>query len=263
MMADLPAERPSYGSPPFFNGGMDYFGPFYVSVNRSSEKCWGFLFTCLTTRALHIECVPSIDMNSCVLGNERFIAWREKTLVLWSDTGTNFIATEKELYLCIQSWNQKFLASQMSERGILWHFNPPSAPHSGGSGEGMVKSVKRTLYAVLGNRRHTDVVLQTTFYLVESTLNNRPLTPVSSDPTELAAITPNHFLLGHRSCTVPSLLSEEDFDHRKRYVRAQCYVESIWKMWLAEFVPNLNRRSKWSTLAKTELKSGHILWVAD
>ena len=32
MMADLPAERLSYGSPPFFNTGMAYFGPFYVSV---------------------------------------------------------------------------------------------------------------------------------------------------------------------------------------------------------------------------------------
>ena len=34
MMADLPAERLSYGSPPFFNTGMDYFGPFYVSMKR-------------------------------------------------------------------------------------------------------------------------------------------------------------------------------------------------------------------------------------
>ena len=74
MMADLPAERLSYDSPPFFNTGMDYFGPFYVSVKRSSEKRWGFFFTCLTTRALHIEVVPSMDMISCVMGIERFIA---------------------------------------------------------------------------------------------------------------------------------------------------------------------------------------------
>ena len=263
MMADLPAERLSYGSPPFFNTGMDYFGPFYVSVKRSSEKRWGFLFTCLTTRALHIEVVPSMHMNSCVMGIERFIARRGKPRVLWSDNGTNFIAIEKELSLCIKSRNQKFIASQMSERGILWHFNPPSAPHHGGSWERMVGSVKRTFYAILGNRRLTDEVLQTTFCLVESNLNNRPLTPVSSDPTEIDAITPNHFLLGNRSSTVPSLLSEEDFDHRKKYVRAQCYADSIWKKWLAEYVPNLNRRSKWSTPANTELKSGDLVWVAD
>ena len=74
-----------------------------------------------------------MNMNSCVMGIERFIARRGKPRLLWSDNGTIFIATEKELSLCIQSWNQKFIASQMSERGILWHFNPPSAPHHGGS----------------------------------------------------------------------------------------------------------------------------------
>ena len=119
MMVDLPADCLSYGSPPFFNTGMDFFGPFYVSVKRSSEKRRGFLFTYLTTRALRIEVVPSMDMNSCVMGIERFIARRGELRVLWSDNGTNFIANEKELSLCIQSWNQKFIASQMSEKGNL------------------------------------------------------------------------------------------------------------------------------------------------
>ena len=76
MMADLPAERLSYGSPSFFNTGKYYFGPFHVSVKRSSEKRWGLLLTCLTTRALHNEVVPSMDMNSWVMGNESFIAWK-------------------------------------------------------------------------------------------------------------------------------------------------------------------------------------------
>ena len=92
---------------------------------------------------------------------------------------------------------------------------------------------------------------------------NRPLNPVSSDPTLLDAITPNHFFLENRSSTVPSLLAEASFDHRKRFVGSQCYADSIWKTWLAKYVPNLNRRSKWSTPAKTELKSGDLEWVVD
>ena len=70
MMSDFPRERLAYREPPFLNTGIDYFGPFYVSVKRSTEKRWGFLFTCLTTRAVHFEVVPSRDTSSCVMGIE-------------------------------------------------------------------------------------------------------------------------------------------------------------------------------------------------
>ena len=46
MMADLPPERLSYRHPPFASCGVDYFGPFQVTIWRSSEKHWGFIFTC-------------------------------------------------------------------------------------------------------------------------------------------------------------------------------------------------------------------------
>ena len=70
MMADLPSERLGFKSPPFTNVGLDYFGPFYVTIRRSSEKRWGFLFTCLTTRAVHVEIAHSMDANTCVMGIE-------------------------------------------------------------------------------------------------------------------------------------------------------------------------------------------------
>ena len=57
IMVDVPRERLAFRSPPFSNTRIDYIGPFYVSVKRSTEKRWGFLFTCLTTRAVHFEVV--------------------------------------------------------------------------------------------------------------------------------------------------------------------------------------------------------------
>ena len=54
IMADFQKERLAYQSPPFTNNGVYYFSPVYVTVRRTTEKGWGFLFTCLTTRAVHV-----------------------------------------------------------------------------------------------------------------------------------------------------------------------------------------------------------------
>ena len=149
------------------------------------------------------------------MGIERFIARRGTPQILWSDNGTNFTGAEKEFSACFKALNQQTIASEMSQKNIKWLFNPTSSPHHGGSWERIVRSVKRTYYAVLGNRRLTDEVLQTTFCLVEMKLDNRPLTSVSNDPSEMDAITPNHSLLGFRPSMLPSLVESEDFDHRK------------------------------------------------
>ena len=118
IMADLPRERLAYREPPFTNTGIDYFGPFYVSVKRSTEKRWGFLFTCLTTRAVHFEVVPTMDTSSCVMGIERFAARRGTPSVLWSDNGTNFVASEKELLQNVAAWNQQTLSETLVKKRI-------------------------------------------------------------------------------------------------------------------------------------------------
>ncbi|XP_063956504.1 uncharacterized protein LOC129263265 [Lytechinus pictus] len=55
-MAELPIERLTPYSPPFHYTACDYFGPFQVKVGRNkTAKHYGVLFTCLNTRAVHLE----------------------------------------------------------------------------------------------------------------------------------------------------------------------------------------------------------------
>ena len=142
-------------------------------------------------------------------------------------------------------------------------FNPPSAPYQGGIWEKLVRSFKRVLYTVLSRRRLTDEVLNTTFCLVGHAINSRPLTPESPDPCDLNAITPNHFLLGEYSTGIPSVVGNNEFDYRKRYAHAQSYAYAIWSRWIREYVPALNRRSKWQTPAEQHLKTGDLVWMVE
>ena len=127
-MAELPIERLAYQSPPFTNTGVDYFVPFYVTVRRTTEKSWGFLFTCLTTRAVQVEIVPSMDASSCVMGVERFVSRRGDKLFSLTMVLT-LLVRKKKLRENIEKWNAINIAVELAHKGIKWRFNPSSAPH--------------------------------------------------------------------------------------------------------------------------------------
>ena len=95
VMADLPEARLGYEAPPFIHSGVDYFGPIQVRHSRKTEKRYGVLFTCLTTRAVHVEVAHSLDADSCIMAIRRMIARRGKPVHLWSDRGITLSAQIK------------------------------------------------------------------------------------------------------------------------------------------------------------------------
>ena len=61
QMGNLPPDRVTPGGPAFMSVGIDYFGPIAVKRGRGREKRYGCLFTCLSSRAVHIEVAESLD----------------------------------------------------------------------------------------------------------------------------------------------------------------------------------------------------------
>ena len=108
-MADLPKERTATTDPPFTFVGVDYFGPMNVKFRRGSTKRYGCIFTCLVTRAVHIEVAHSMDSDAFLMALHRFIARRGKPQKVFSDNGTNFVAAYKELADEIKTVNSKKL----------------------------------------------------------------------------------------------------------------------------------------------------------
>ena len=90
-MADLPEDRLTPEKPPFSFVGIDYFGPLEVKQGRSRVKRYGCLFTCLRTRAIHIEIAHSLGTDSMVNALRRFISIRGCPKRIRSDQGTNLI----------------------------------------------------------------------------------------------------------------------------------------------------------------------------
>ena len=67
-------------------------------------------------------------------------------------------------------------------------------------------------------------------FLVEQTLNARPITPASDDPANLEALPPNHFVLGRAKVCIPFIPNAEVYsNHRKMLQSCQAYAEMIWK----------------------------------
>ncbi|XP_043245749.1 uncharacterized protein LOC122393608 [Amphibalanus amphitrite] len=243
-MASLPAARFD-ATRPFSSTGVDMFGPLFVKRFRRTEKRYGLIATCMATRAIHLEVVYSLDTDSCIMALRRLFARRGKPAAIFSDNGTNFVGSQRELRAELRAMEKK-LAEKLSAFEVDWHFNPPAASHMGGVWERMVRSVKNSLRIVVGRQTLTDEVLMTVLAEVEHMVNSRPLTYVSSEPTDPEALTPNHFLLsGAHRHLAPGLVGERDVCSRRRWKQSQAVAEHVWRRWTKEYVPTLTQRSKW------------------
>ena len=93
------------------------------------------LFTCMSTRAIHIEVIESMDSSSFINTLRWFFSVRGPVKQIRSDCGLNFIVACREL---------KMEAVQ-SDKGCTWVFNPPHSFHMGGSWERMTGVTRRIL----------------------------------------------------------------------------------------------------------------------
>ncbi|XP_062541589.1 uncharacterized protein LOC134209609 [Armigeres subalbatus] len=257
-MAPLPLARITSGGMPFSFTGVDYCGPITVTVGRRSEKRWICLFTCLTTRAIHLEVAHSLTTQACLMAIRRFVCRRGKPVEFFSDNGTNFQGASKEIIRTIG----KECEDGMTDARTRWNFNPPSAPHMGGIWERLVRSAKAALTVLNDGRRLTDEVLLTTLAEAEDLINSRPLTYTGLGPETSEALTPNHFVKGVELAFDEISPTTDAEALRDLYKRSQALADLLWKRWLTEYISSINRRSKW--FAKTQpINVGGLVYVAD
>ena len=267
IMADLPKERVDVGSHTFENVGVDYFGPIFVKQNRKTRrtsgqaKRYGCVFTCMTTRALHLELAGDLSTDSFILALRRFRARRGNPRLIRSDNGTNFVGAEREIREALSRWDQNKIRKELSNYNIEWKFNPPLAPWMGGAMEAMVKLTKKALRSTIKERVLTEEALHTFLLEVESTINSRPITPLSDDINDFEALTPNHFLLGRPSLNIP-IVEETQYNLRSKWQKVQSCFDLFWKRWIKEYLPTITERAKWRHPIRN-IKEGDLVVVGE
>jgi len=261
IMAPLPPSRLATSLRAFAKTAVDFGGPFMTMQGRGRprQKRYLCLFTCLASRAVHLEIAYGLDVDSFLNALNRMINRRGVPDEMLSDNGTNFVAANKEL--CELLCKDPRTKAATADKGIKWIFNPPYAPHFGGVFEVMIKSAKRAITAILTNAEVTDEELMTAFCGAEALINSRPLTYQSASVKDNIPLTPNHFLHGQAGGQfAPEALDEVGLNPKKRWRRIQELVRHFWNRWLHEWIPSLSPRQKWFKL-KPDVKPGDVVLV--
>ena len=187
----LPKER-LIAERPFAVCGVDLSGPHHVKQGRGKVKVWIALFTCFTSRGIHLEVVPDLSAKTFLQALQS-LAWKKGTpKVILSDNATNFAASRKELSELRAS---KEVKDSLSLKGVEWKHTPPYAAWFGAIYERMVGVLKKELTKLVGLSLLTYFELNSQLAEVEGIVNSRPLTKFGTEDV----ITPNSILTGEEN----------------------------------------------------------------
>ena len=146
-MAHLPVHRLAE-APPFTYCGAHMFDPFVIKQRRNEIKSYRAIFTCMTSRAVHIEITHSLDSASFIQALRRVFAYRGNIKVFYSDNGTKFVGCANKLKKAYKEIDNERIQYFMESFGgdlMRWIRNPPAASHMKGIWEKQIRSAPAIL----------------------------------------------------------------------------------------------------------------------
>ena len=270
LMSELPYDR-LQESPPYTYCGIDLFGPFTIKNHRKELKRYGVMFTCLCSRAIHIEVAQSLETDSFILSLRRFIGRRGNIHLMRSDNGTNFVGAIKELRKAFQEIDHNQIPQYLQRRGadwITWIRNPPTASHMGGVWERQIRAARSILNALLKTRGRSlnDEALHTLLIEVEATVNSSRITTKTINDVQSHVPLSSSNLLTMKSKVVmppPGSFRPADAYCRKRWRSTQHIINEFWERWRKEFIQTLQERKSCRSKRRNSQKGDNVLLKAD
>ena len=146
LMGQVPSLRVAAGFPPFSNTAMDMFRPLQIRLNRRTlQEAQVVIFTCTTTRAIHIELVTDKSSEAFLMAFRRFTCLHGHPNICWSDCGSNFVGAQEYLREVMQDWDIPKIQSAISEE---------FACISSGNGTPLTQAIRTELWSHLSNPLH-------------------------------------------------------------------------------------------------------------
>lgn len=265
----LPIARVSKGTP-FGVTGVDFAGPLKTieekttTLKHRKHEVHICLFTCAVTRAVHLEVVSNLQVETFLFALRRFIARRGIPRIMYSDNATTFHAAAQHLRTFKES--QK-VVDYLNGIDLRWRFSASLAPWWGGFWERMIQTVKKSMFKTLGREVLTLDQFVTLTTEIEGVVNSRPLTYVLED--ELDPITPAKLLSGQ----IPrDELSLDDDDpeipplskvkHLRQIELARREVlKNWWKLWGVLYLAELKRLALKAGPTTSQIQKGQVVLI--
>lgn len=268
----LPKFRVDLSAQPFQATGVDYTGEVSVKIqNGALAKVYIVLFTCATTRGVHLDYVEDLSAVQFLSCFQRFMARKSTPQLLVSDNASYFQSSSKQLQ---ELARQSSVSEYLAEFNINWKFIPQRAPWWGAFWERMIGVTKRMLQKVVGRQLLTSQELYTTLTQIEAGINDRPLTSATvttgNDP---CPITPSHLIYGRRLTSIPVYNPENEDDYkpttltadiaRKRLGQLTKLFDQFWTKFQKEYFLVLRDRHVLPSQAYegSKIKPGCIVLV--
>ncbi|XP_026471164.1 uncharacterized protein LOC113375440 [Ctenocephalides felis] len=254
LMGSLPKDRVT-AYRPFQIVGVDFAGPVLLRASRLRKapriKAYISLFVCMATKAIHIELVSGLSTDAFLSALRRFISRRGCCSVIHSDNGRNFVGAKSELRqlaTLFQSDKSKGeLITASSNLGITWQFTPSHAPHFGGLWEGSIKVMKHHIRRIIGSHCLTFEEYTTLLCQIEAVLNSRPILALTDDSTDIAYISPGHFIIGSALTAFPEPFSDASkVKPIKLFKQISSMRDQFWSLWSKQYLNDLQKRNKWT-----------------
>jgi len=192
-------------APPFKITGVDFTGALFVKEGQQERIVYICLFTCAVTQAVHLKVVGDLTVETFLLAFKRFSSRKSPPRKMISDNASTYLAATEAI--------QELLRLQ-TLKGALECQNvtciPKQAPWYGGFWERMIGLTKQAVKKTLGRAHFSQEQLETIIVEVETMLNDRSLTYVSSDLADPEPLTPSYLLYGRRVQMIPHDLKDPD-----------------------------------------------------
>ena len=276
-MGDLPLHR-SQMLPPFSTVAMDLFGPQEIKDDvvkkgpRKYKKVWGVVFTCTSTRAVHLDVATDYSTESVIHTVRRLMAVRGNVRKIISDPGSQLVRASAELCEWRQGWDEDQLKRFGNEKGVEWKFIMANSQHQNGVSEIMVKMIKgvqKSLLTAVGDTKLSLNELFTLLAEVGNLINERPIGIKPNEKSATDYLSPNSLLLGRCSDRISGgpfepdqVITDDPGNIKSRFLLVQAITNQFWKVWLKLYFPTLLLRQKWHT-DRRNMEVGDICLLKD